>query len=45
MPNLPNTEVSEITALLEQYTNVGGTFINSQMLRFQYPFEILTANW
>lgn len=45
MPNLPNTEISEITNLLDQYTNVGGSFINSQTLRAQYAFEILTTNW
>lgn len=45
MPNLPNTEVSEITNLLKQYTNFSGSLLNSQMLRAQYPFEILTTNW
>uniref|UniRef100_A0A915ES34 E3 ubiquitin-protein ligase n=1 Tax=Ditylenchus dipsaci TaxID=166011 RepID=A0A915ES34_9BILA len=39
LPNLPNTEVFEVTSLLNHYMNSGS------FPRCQYPFDVLAVNW
>ncbi|KAI1724061.1 HECT-domain (ubiquitin-transferase) domain-containing protein [Ditylenchus destructor] len=43
LPNLPNTEVFEVTTLLNHYMNTSGSYAN--LARAQYPFDVLSVNW
>ncbi|KAI1712208.1 HECT-domain (ubiquitin-transferase) domain-containing protein [Ditylenchus destructor] len=43
LPNLPNTEVFEVTTLLNHYMNTSGSYAN--LARAHYPFDVLSVNW